>query len=251
MARKSKPAPHPVRASTRAKLLLLAQVYTTAQISRLIGVSPRSIRRWKNESKEPSSAPRAKRLQKAFTREREAVQAEGRRDRKKHPRAIKRAALLPVRGTRRKLKERVIDKRTGEAKATGREVDSDWINYDVRGWNVREIHALMVQIWKSGGNLDMQFIFQMPAGSRAVDSGGKKSGNIVEKSTRGASAPFPLSRAGTSAAPMRLIHSETELLDLLLRFVDMKQGPKSPHMLYIAVNDSGVKKAPKKRKKKK
>jgi hypothetical protein len=237
------------RTSARAKLVLLAQTYTTREIARMIGAGERSVRRWKNEGKEPRKPVVAKRLQKVYAREAETVRRELRRDKIAHPSAHPKAEHLPpVRGVRRMLKERVINRKTGEAVATGREVVSSWINYDVRGWNVREIHALLVSLWEAGGNRDVQFIYEIPKGGRYPDRSGKP-GRAVSKRTRTGSSPILLSRTGTTPVPFSLIESEAELLDLILHFVDAEQGPKSRRMVYVAINDAGAKAPPPKKRK--
>lgn len=194
------------------------------EIAAKLGVSVRTFRRWKNEGIEPRFPQRAAKLDRVYAREARSIRASLARDRARHPEAPDLREIPPVHASRRKLKER--DPRTGQE--TGREFDSSWLNFDVRGWTLRELHDLLVRLWRQGArrNLDFQFIYLIPAGAHYPKKKGER-GTRVQRSTR----------TGTTPIPFRMIESESELLELLMRYHASVQGPRTLRLLYIAVND--------------
>lgn len=124
------------------------------------------------------------------------------------------------------MKERRPDK-SGQLRETGREFESSWVNYSVKGWNLRELHALAVQFWKAGRVV--QLIYEIPKGARyPVGKDGKAPGLRTQRRTRTATAPEAL----------WLMKSEDEVLAWLMQYISPEQGPKSLRPLFLAVDDN-------------
>lgn len=199
--------------------------YTQADIAGKLGVSTRTIRRWKNEGVRPAEyrpeiLAAEKRLQREFERERKRVAAEAGRDRRAHPNAPrleKKLRVLPE-GHRRQLKvyERGRD--------TGRTRSSEWINYDVRAWNVREIFDV-VKALRDEGRI-IQLVYKIPKGARYPRDARGRPGKVVTKTTRTGSPPLDLSNL-----------DDGELMDFLLQYVDAEKGPKARSLVYVSALD--------------
>lgn len=210
------------RYSLRDKLVTLSQAHTQREMVRMFRISERTIRRWKNEGVEPNRNLRRivraeGKLQDAFERERKRVVKALRDDRRKRPgapRLEQKLRILPP-GMRRELKvyERGRD--------TGRLRLSDWINYDVRKMNVTEILEVVKAI-RDEGKL-MQTIYRIPKGARYPRDARGRSGKVVSKSTRTGTPPIDLSNM-----------DDGDLMDFLLRYIDLKPGPKSRRILYVS-----------------
>jgi transcriptional regulator with XRE-family HTH domain len=229
----------PRRYSAREKILLLAQrevvdrrtgetrPIRSREIAKRLGVSERTVRRWKSGESKPREDNRAK-LQRVFRSEAASVRAAQARDHAKHRKSVAPEKLpIVLRGTRRMLKERRIDRKTGRMVETGREVESSWVNYSVRGFNLRELHALLIPLWKAGRVV--QLIYEIPRGARyPVGKDGKAPGLTTRKKTRTATEPEAL----------WLMRSEEELLQWLMQYVSPEPGPKSLRPLFLAVDDN-------------
>ena len=126
-------------------------------------------------------------------------------------------------GHRRQLKRYAKDKR-GRVRPTGREYESSWVNYNVRGWRFKELAALVTKIWRA--KHPFQFIYEVPAGGQLPKSGDKPA-RRVRKTTKSATAPIN----------PRAFSSQEELLTFLNNYVDFEQGKLSRRMLYVAVDD--------------
>lgn len=190
----------------------------------MVGKSVRTIRRWKNEGVEPSRArPGAiKRLQESFELEHKRVARAQARDRRAHPgapRLEKKVRVLPQ-GMRRALNEYVGGKRTG------RLVESDWINFDVRRQSIEDIHAL-VRALRDDGRI-VQLVYRIPKGGRYPRDSRGRAGKVVSKSTRAGSPPLDLSNL-----------DDGDLMEFLLQYTDAEPGPKSRQILYVAALDQG------------
>lgn len=204
--------------------------YALADVAKLLNVSIRTARRWKNENVKP--APKSKRaaskLQREASREVRRIAATQVADRKKHKGAVRldRSKLPTIpKHHRRKLKRYKFDRAKGKTTATGEEYESNWANYDVRGWRFDEIAALLVQVWQAGRAF--QFIYEVPAGGMLPKSGGKP-GRKVKKTTRMSTAPID----------PRAFEDEGGIVEWLSRYIDFEVGMKGRRMLYIAVDDN-------------
>lgn len=205
---------------------------TQAQVARKIGVSVRTIQRWKNEGVTPRTRTRQdrtrlERLKREAQHAEQATAAESRRDRKRHPGRLritkKDLPVLPV-GHRRQLK-RYAREPGGNVKATGETYDSSIVNYVVQGWNFREVAALVLKAWKAGK--PFQFIYEVPAGG-SLPKSGRSPERRVSKTTRAGTAPvnpfdFP---------------DEASVLQFLNRYIDIERGMYSRHMVYVAIDDN-------------
>lgn len=201
------------------------------ELAKQIGISIRQLRRWKNEGAEPNvrtreGARRVVKLKEASGKAERSTRGELEADRRKHPRAIritKRDLPVMPAGHRRELKRYAVIK--GRARPTGETYESPWINYNVQGWNFREVAAFIRQVWKA--KHPFQFIYEVPAGGSLPKSGDKPE-RRVRKTTR----------AGTAPINPYAFASEAELFDFLNRYLDYESGPLSRRMVYIAVDDN-------------
>lgn len=198
---------------------------TQKELAKILGVSDRTLRRWKAGETKPDAA-NLRKLDRAYRKDAEEAKKFQRRERRKHKAP---ALAKPIRASRRMLKERRYDPRAGRNVPTGNVYPSDWINYDVRGWNLREIHGVLVQLWKKAPDGHFQFIYFVPKGARYPSSDPRKPGKIMRHSLRTATAPVPF----------YTIESEEELLTLLLRYIPEEPNARTVQMLYLGVNVNG------------
>lgn len=220
------------RYSIRDKLVTMAQAYTQREIAELIGVSPRTVRRWKNEGVQPAAylpeiQKAEKRLQRTFEREHKRVAADARRDRRAHPQAPrleKKLRVLPV-GHRRELN--VYER----GKKTGRTRKSSWINYDVRAWNIKEIHALVAALRDEGRIV--QLIYKIPKGARYPKDARGRPGKVVGKTVRTGSPPLNLEGM-----------DDGELLDFLLQYAEPEKSAKARSIMYVGALDQNAAREP-------
>lgn len=200
---------------------------TMAEAAKKVGVSVRTLRRWKNEGVEPSKPSAARKLAKEAQKSASVTAKELAADRRRHPKTVriskKDLPVLPV-GHRRNLK-RYVRGKSGRVRPTGESYESPWINYNVRGWTFREIAALVIQVWKA--KHAFQFIYEVPAGGSLPKSGDKPP-RRVRRTTRAATAPVNPYAFDTQA----------EVLEFLNQYVEFDQGKLSRRMLYIAIDDN-------------
>lgn len=205
---------------------------TVAEVAKLVGVHPSTLRRWKNQGVTPSARTRKEksRLDKLVSAARSASAATSReiaRDARKHRGMLritkKDLPVLPV-GHRRKLKKYARDAR-GQVVDTGNVYDSSIVNYHVRGWNFREVAALVLQAWKAGK--PFQFIYEVPAGGSLP-----KSGRAPERRVN------RLTRAGTAPVNPLDFPDEASVLSFLQRYIDLEAGDFSRRMIYVAIDDN-------------
>lgn len=236
------------RISTRAKVLAVltrerevfnrqTQSYerrppTMTQAAKQIGVSVRTLRRWKNEGVQPRlrtrrDIARFNKLTKAAQNSERSTKRELDRDAKKHKGALRITKKdLPVlpQAHRRLLKRYAKDKK-GVVVPTGQEYDSSILNYNVRGWTFREIAALVLQAWHA--KKPFQFIYEVPAGGQLPKSG-RHGPRKVAKMTRAGTAPInPLD-----------FDDESQVIQFLNRYIDFEQGMYSRRMIYVSVDDN-------------
>lgn len=121
-----------MRYTSREQIVTLLQRHTQKQAAKILGVSERTIRRWKNENVIPKAKNR-KKLNKTVTRERK----------KRYRQGAPRMSIVPV-PVRHKLKQYV------GAKWTGKYVLSDWINFDVQKFELKLVVELLIHLREKG-----------------------------------------------------------------------------------------------------
>lgn len=203
-----------------------------AEAAKVLRVSVRTLRRWKNEGARPRAKTRQEkarvfRLDKLAKKSEAATQREITRDRRKHPDALRITRrdlpVLPV-GHRRRLKKYQRTK-GGRIKPTGEEYDSSIVNYNVRGWTFREIAALVLQAWR--GKKPFQFVYEVPAGGSLPKSGRSKERKVKHTT-----------RTGTAPIDPYGLETQAEVLDVLNRYIDIENGEHSRRMVYVAIDDN-------------
>lgn len=222
--------------SVQARVALLLREHTQKQVARQLGVSERTVRRWKNAEKRSPTARRAvapsstveRRITQHANRERRRIVQHNERlshARQPVPRDVD---VLPV-GERRSLR---IYK---GGKFTGAYRESAWINYNVRGLNPNTMLQMMQTF--SGEDLYVQFIFRA-----ALDEPGISGRVIKDASGR----PLYM-RAASAPEYMGDIEDDSQLADML----DENFNRPGRRALYIAVHDLAGKTAKVKRRKRK
>jgi transposase len=213
------------RYTLRDKLVTLSQAYTQKQIAKQLGVSDRTIRRWKNEGVKPAVAlPEIRgslyNLQASFERERKRLTKMLREDRRKHPGAPKLDKVLRILppGHRRKLREYKAGRETGKKR------DSEWINYDTAKLDFDEIFQL-VQALRDEGRI-VQLIYHIPKGARYPRDSRGRVGKPVSKPVRVGTPPLDLSNM-----------DDGDLQEFLLRYVDAEYTSKSRRIVYVSALD--------------
>jgi transposase len=224
--------------SVAARVALLLRDHTQKEIAKRLGVSERTIRRWKNEEKRSPRARAAVRpsvtVERLLTREsnrerRRIVSHDERLARGRQP-VPKQLDVTPI-GERRALR----NYRQGKWDGTYRE--SAWINYDVSGLKMNTMLAMLRTY--IGEDLSVQFIFRA-----ALDEPGI-SGRVIKD----ASGRPAYMRAASAPEYMGDIEDESQLADML----DENFNRPGRRAMYIAVHDRGrppVIKNPRKRKRK-
>lgn len=165
-------------ASTRAQVLTVLQRYSQREAADRIGVSTRTIRRWKNEGIEPRNPFVELALRDEYGRVAGSIK---RRNLKTAPGAHPPDTDIPVYADRKEIVER--DKR-GEP--TGQYTDSDWVNYNVALLNDDDIVDFLERLRKRGKGQMVNIVFHIPAGRRYPG------GPVVAKSQRGGTGPMSL-----------------------------------------------------------
>ena len=208
--------------SVAARVAVLLREHTQKEIARQLGVSERTIRRWKNQEKRSPTAHAAirpsvtveSRLTEASNRERRRIVQHNVRlshGRQPIPRNVD---VLPV-GERRSLR----NYRQGKWDGTYRE--SAWINYDVSGLGMNTMLQMLSTF--SGEDISVQFIFRA-----ALDEPGV-SGRVIKDS---GGRPLYL-RAASAPEYMGDIEDDSQLADML----DENFNRPGRKPLYIAVHD--------------
>lgn len=208
--------------SVAARVAVLLREHTQKEVARQLGVSERTIRRWKNQEKRSPSARAAirpshavePRLTEASNRERRRIVQHNVRlshGRQPIPRNVD---VLPV-GERRSLR----NYRQGKWDGTYRE--SAWINYDVSGLNTNTMLQMLSTF--SGEDISVQFIFRA-----ALDEPGV-SGRVIKDS---GGRPLYL-RAASAPEYMGDIEDDSQLADM----IDENFNRPGRRAMYIAVHD--------------
>lgn len=221
--------------SVRDRVMMLLQTMTQKQAAQKIGVSERTIRRWKNNEK---WAPTAKAPVVPTRFDDERLTRESHRERQRVQRANKRVV-----GTKQIVPRGVpvlppAQRRILRVYRAGRPVPgqfrtSSWVNYDVRKLNRSSMIALLRPF--AGRDYRAQFIYEAPLSSAL-------SGYVVRDSTGKAK------RVRTASAPEYLgdVVTDTDLISLIdTHFFGRGRVP-----LYIGIHDRVIaKKRPTKKRK--
>ena len=109
--------------SVRAQVLTALQEFTQKELAAQLGVSERTIRRWKNEGVQPANPFVALALHDEYRAEKKRIQS---RNRRFAPGAIPPKSEIPLIGERRQLREY-----DAKNQFTGKYYPSDYVNYNV------------------------------------------------------------------------------------------------------------------------
>ena len=201
---------------------------TQREIAAQLGISVRTLQRAKKgESSLRDSPKAAAKLSRESAKENRSRSSSAAADRRKHPTALKldRKKIPAVpKVTRRKLNRYEFDPKIGRRIETGKR-ESDWANYDVRGWNFREIAELVFQAWREGH--PFQFIYEVPRGGKTLTYDGRETGTIARKTERTATAPI---NPGA-------FDDESEIVNFLNNYISLELSAKSRRMVFVSVND--------------
>ena len=143
---------------------LAASGLTQKQIGKRLGVTDRTVRRWKNGRRPGDDINRPMRavapppaIERKLARLAADSRQKIRRDNRRlaHGSPVPDADVLP-RGSRRKLATR-----DAQGRDTGRKHSSDWTNYSVKGMGRAQIMALLQSLNRQGATV--QLLFNAPA----------------------------------------------------------------------------------------
>lgn len=148
MARR--PAP---RASVREMVLTLLQRYDTQKkVAEVLGVSERTVRRWKNEGVQPVNPFVREYMQDEYGEVRNFIRRSN-----AGARAPNLNTPIPIKGTRRKL---VV--RDQEGNDTGLRKRSDWSNYDTSRLSEQDVLNTLTQLVAERGTVVVMMIYKVP-----------------------------------------------------------------------------------------
>jgi len=182
---------------------------TKTELSKRLGVSRRTVGRWLNGESKPR-VDYAGRIDKVLRTEYKRVRAAAKRI-NRHFDAEPPEQLIPIAGERRTIAER-----DAYGDATGRMIASDWVNYDMSGYDIRAMFDFLRGL--RALERVIQIIYSIPAGGTSL--GGRE----YRGSSRGATSPIQL-------------HSEmgdAELWEETLGPIGDHQG-KALRVLFVAV----------------
>jgi hypothetical protein len=149
------------RYTTRERALMLLETRTQKQAAKLLGVSDRTIRRWKNREVERPIPVNEERLIARAARDRERLQREWHRA--GHGIRLPPRPRITVRASRQHIKQRDI-----QGRETGRYRDSEWLALHVHNLNNLEIARLLMQ-FKDQGEFAFQVKYRVPKGGLSPD----------------------------------------------------------------------------------
>lgn len=162
------------RYSARDNIMAVLQGRTQREAAAFLGVSERTIRRWKNEGVQPSRQ-HAPVLSQGAARARKSI-----RDSARKIPTITPVPRIPVppRVTRRTIHVRDI-----RGQPTGQMRLSDWASYDVRDMENTDIHVLLK--WARDRNAVIQITYHVPKGGtslggRELREGGNASTSLID-----------------------------------------------------------------------
>ena len=201
---------------------------TQREIAAQLGISVRTLQRAKKgESSLRDSPKAAAKLSRESAKENRSRSSKAASDRRKHPTALKldrRKIPAVPKVTRRKLNKYEFDPKIGRRIETGKR-ESDWANYDVRGWNFKEIAELVFQAWREGH--PFQFIYEVPRGGKTLTYDGRETGTIAKRTERTATAPI---NPGA-------FDDEGEIVEFLSNYINFELSARSRRMVFVSVND--------------
>jgi transcriptional regulator with XRE-family HTH domain len=143
-----------MRRTVRDKVALLATRYTQKQIAEKLGVSTRTVRRWKNENVQPARVQTEAKLRSLAASVRKTLQAQARKARAPLPN-------VPVPPKAR----RVLRLDPSDPKLV-RRIDSDTVSYDVRGMSMQDIRAILR--WLRDRDRIVRVIYKIPKGGTSL-----------------------------------------------------------------------------------
>jgi transcriptional regulator with XRE-family HTH domain len=156
--------------SIRAQVLTALQEYTQKELAERLGVSTRTIRRWKRGETEPGNPFVRLALRDEFRAERDRIRRINRRMRAPDPPEVE----VPLFGDRRKLVEY-----DSHGRDTGERYDSDWINYNVTRLDRDELFGILKVL--RDRNATVQIIFRVrkyEGGNRSLAPGSHAASGI-------------------------------------------------------------------------
>lgn len=142
------------RYSVRDRVALLATRYTQKQIAEKLGVSVRTVRRWKNENVQPARPETLEAIRKTAETVRRTLAREARKARAPLPKVAvppKTARIQRLDPTDPKLVRRI---------------DSDTVSYDVRGMSMQDIRAILR--WLRDRDRIVRVIYKIPKGGTSL-----------------------------------------------------------------------------------
>jgi len=142
------------RYTVRDRVALLATRYTQKQIAEKLGVSVRTVRRWKNEGVTPHSVQAQAKLRSLATSVRKTLQTQARKARAPLPQ-------VPVPPKAR----RVLRLDPSDPKLV-RRIDSDTVSYDVRKMSEDDIRAILQ--WLRDRDRIVRAIYKIPKGGTSL-----------------------------------------------------------------------------------
>jgi transcriptional regulator with XRE-family HTH domain len=157
-------------ASTRAQILTVLQRYSQREAAQRIGVSERTIRRWKNEGVEPVNEFIALSLRDEFGTVKRAIKRRNLRETRGYEPIETEVPLLAER--------QLLQQRDKFGELTGERYDSDWVNYNVSRLDNKDILDALKLLRDRGETV--QIIYRIPPGGtspggRTFPKGGRGS----------------------------------------------------------------------------
>lgn len=140
------------RYSTRDKIALLSTVYTQREIAARLGVSVRTVRRWKNEGVEPRRAPET------LARETTNVHRQLRRAANKARAPLPRVPVPP--------KVRRVQRLDPSDPKLVRRIASDTVSYDVRNMSESDVRRVLRYLRDTGRIV--RLIYKIPKGGTSL-----------------------------------------------------------------------------------
>lgn len=213
------------RLSARDRIAALATLgYTQKEIGRRLGVTDRTIRRWKagrRPNDDPRKPPREVKIPAALDRKLSVQASAARREVGAHNRGLARGSptprdvpVLPP-GMRRRLQAR-----DAHGRAVGGTYQSEWVNYSVKGFTSAQIMAVLHSLNKQGAQV--QLIYSAPATDPYFEGRVTHAQRRAKLKIRGGSVPELLSKVRASAVE---------------EFFEREFGVKGRTPLYVAVLD--------------
>lgn len=148
------------RLTTAERVRVLTARATMAEAAQAIGVSVRTLRRWKNEGKEPGDADTRRKLVQASTRERAKILRAGRTGSDRYV-----VPPVPVAPPTHRVLWRDWNDPSGK-----RKIISDTIAHDIRNMTISDVQKLLRYYADRGA--EIRFVYRVPIGGTSL--GGKE-----------------------------------------------------------------------------